>query len=300
MTVPSYDGSTAAASIIMSPTVRKRPVLFVEGICEVCLITHHFPEYETQIVPCGGHAGVKEAIQAVEKWEAANETSLMVLGFIDRDYGSRKRFRRITTSNHRDVEIDMYKSKAGERLLKEKASRNKCSDGRATLDEAIDELRTIGLVRKHNSDNGNRWNINDVNLERCMDKDGRVKNDKFFSLLQQKNSLLKKDIDVLRSMFQNCDDVMTEAVVRGHDLSVVLGKWLRKKIGNRTKSETSWRALEEDLRLATERRELLRYHWARRVRMHLTRQIQPTQGRAAEAQRLILLLLLSTGCYVFQ
>ena len=238
MTAPAYDGPSAAASVIMSPMVRGRPVIFVEGICEVCLFTHHFPEYETQIVPCGGHAGVKEAIQVVEKWETANQTSIMVLGFIDRDYGSRKRFRRITKSNHRDVEIDMYKSKAGERLLKEKASRRKCPDACATLDEAIDELRTIGLVRKHNSDNGNRWNINDVNLERCLDRDGGINTDKFLSLLQQKNGLKKEDIDGLHNMLQNHDDVMTEAVIRGHDLSIILGKWLRKRIGNRTKSET--------------------------------------------------------------
>jgi hypothetical protein len=279
MAVPSYDGPAAAASVIMSPTVRGNPILFVEGICEVSLITHHFPEYEAQIVPCGGHEGVKEAIKAVEKWEAENMTLLTVLGFIDRDYGSRQRIRRITTSNHRDVEVDMYKSKAGERLLKEKASRNKCADARGTLDEAIDELRTIGLVRKLNSENGNRWNINDINLEKCIDKDGRIDTQKFFLLLQQKNCIEKGDINVLQSMLRNDDSIMTEAVIRGHDLSIMIGKWLRKRIGNRTKQETSWRAIEEDLRLATERTELLRYHWARRIREHLTSQIRPTQNK---------------------
>ena len=279
MTVPSYDGPAAAASVIMSPTVRGNPVLFVEGICEVCLITHHFPEYETQIIPCGGHEGVKEALKAIEKWEAENKTSLKVLGFIDRDYGSRQRIRKITTSNYRDVEVDMYKSRAGERLLKEKASRNKCADSRAALDEAIDELRHIGLVRKFNSENGNRWNINDINLERCIDREGRIDTNKFFLLFQQKNDIKKGDIDVLRGMLGNYEGVMTEAVIRGHDLSITIGKWLRKRIGNRTKQETSWSAIEEDLRLATERTELLRYHWARRVREHLTSQIQPTQNK---------------------
>ncbi len=273
MSAPSYDGAAAAASVIMSPTVRACPVLFVEGICEIRLIAHHCLEYETQIVSCGGHVGVKEAIAAIEKWEAAHDTSMMVLGFIDRDYGSCQNNRRITVSHYRDAEIDMYKSKAGERLLKEKASRNKCSDARATVDDAIEALRVIGLVRKYNAKIGNRWNINDVNLERCLDSAGELDSDKFLSLLQQKNAIEKEDLRALRKMLQTCDGVMTESVIRGHDVSIVLGKWLRRRIGNRSKAETNWRVVEEDLRLATKSTELLSYNWARRIRKHLASRI---------------------------
>jgi hypothetical protein len=276
MSAPSYDGPTAAASVIMSPTVRTRPVLFVEGICEVRLISHHYPEYKTQIVSCGGHVGVKEAIATIAKWEVANETSLVVLGFIDRDYGSCLNHRRITLSSYRDVEIDMYKSGAGERLLREKASRNKCSDARATVDEAIETLRVIGLVRKHNAESGNRWNINDVNLERCLDNDGELDIEKFISLLQQKNAIEKEDLRALRKILRTCNGVTTESVIRGHDVSILLGKWLRRRIGNRSKAETNWRAVEEDLRLATDSKELLSYNWARRIRRHLTNRMHMT------------------------
>jgi hypothetical protein len=167
----------------------------------------------------------------------------------------------------------MYKSKAGEKLLKEKASRSKCPDARAAVEEAIDALRAVGLVRKYNADNKKRWRIKEIDLERCIDSKGTLNTEKFLSLLQQKNLLGGSDLASLQQMLRLCADVMTESVIRGHDVSTLLGKWLRQRIGNRSKAETSWDAMEENLRLATEHEELLRYHWARRIKEHLIRQI---------------------------
>lgn len=271
MGAPSYDGQSAAASVIISPTTRARPVVFVEGVCEVRLISHHYPGHETQIVPCCGHAGVKEAIAVIEAWEESNNTKLSVLGFIDRDYGSRSSYRRITVTNNRDIEIDMYMTAAGERLLREKASSSKCSDPRTTISNAMEELRIVGLIRKYNSDNACSWGINTINLERCINPDGSLNIDKLVSAVRQKNSLDDKESIELNGYLKSNASIRTESILRGHDVSTLLGKWLRKKIGNRKKIETSWKAIEEDLRLATNLAELLRYNWARRLRTHLTR-----------------------------
>jgi hypothetical protein len=222
-------------------------------------------------VPCGGHTGVKQAISVIEKWEKANGATLSVLGFMDRDYGARNSYRRITVSNNRDVEIDMFMTGAGVRLLKEKASRKKCPSPRSAIAAAMKELRVVGLIRKYNSDNACSWAINSISLERCVDPSGSLSAKKVILLLQQANSINKEECERLANFLESNPNVRTEAVLRGHDVSKLLGKWLRKKIGNRTKQETNWNAIEENLRLATDHNELMRYNWARRIWSHLTK-----------------------------
>jgi len=270
VSIPSYDSSSAAASVIMSRETRSKPFLFVEGICEVRLLSHHYPEHEKQFIACGGYNGVKEAIKIVELWEQKNKEKLKVLGFIDRDYGSRSTYPRMTVTNNRDVEIDMYLTDAGVRMLKEKASASKCADPRLTIDTAINELRTIGLVRKYNSENEMNWDLNNIDIARCVKPCGAVNCDKYIQTLLRTNSISPEDAQMLKDHLAEQQEHRNEDILRGHDLSVLIGKWLRQNIGNRTKAETAWGAIEENLRLATNLSELSRYNWARRIKTHLS------------------------------
>jgi len=194
MSVPIYDGASAAASVLMSHTRRSRPFLFVEGICEVLLISHHYPDYSDQIVHCSGHTGVKEAIKVIEEWETSHNTKLLAMGFIDRDYSSHSHhsnYKRIAVTANRDVEVDIYLTPAGERLLREKATQSKCPDPRNTLSEAMHELCIVGLIRKYNSENACSWDINAINLEKCLNDDGSFNEDKYLLRFMQKNNISK-------------------------------------------------------------------------------------------------------------
>ncbi len=270
MAIPSYDGPSAAASVVMSPHVRLKPILFVEGSTEVLLMSHHFPEYEDQVISCGGHAGVKEAIEVLESWEEKNATALRMLGLIDKDYGVASKRKRITTTSNRDLEIDIYETKAGERLLREKASRVKCVDPRRSISEVLSELMPVGLVRLYSTVYKCAWKINCINLEVCVKIDGSLDFDKFLMMLARENKISQGDMTVLKDYLAGARAMRPQLVTRGHDISVVLGKWLRRKIGNRTADETNWGVLEENLRLATSLSELLRYHWFRRIKTHFS------------------------------
>ncbi|MHB1185771.1 MAG: hypothetical protein ACYC4A_13850 [Desulfobulbia bacterium] len=270
MAVPAYDGSAAATSVLMSAETRSNPILFVEGHCEVLLLTHHHPEFINRVVPCGGHLGVREAIRTIETWEKVKNQALRILGLLDRDYGSNSHYRRITVTNNRDLEIDLYLTEASVRLLREKASNAKCVEPRATISEAINTLRTVGLVRKYNSEYECGWSINDINLENCVDRDGVFDSDKFFSRLRQINSIDAAQFESLQQYITDQNGIRVTSIVRGHDVSILLGKWLRRKIGNRQGAETTMDVLEENLRLGSRWSEISRYHWGRRVQTHLT------------------------------
>ncbi len=269
MSVPSYDGAAAATSILMSKQMRELAILFVEGVCEVRLLIHHFPTFESQIVPCKGHLGVKDAIAIVNQWEENNGESLLVLGFVDKDYGAYKRTTRITSTVSRDLEIDLFTTGAGERLLKEKASSTKCSNPRGTIDDALQELTFVGLIRKYNSEKGLGWSINHIDIDKFANQHGQIDSERFLSLIAQKNGLSQAQVSDLRNYITCSGTVPPSTVVRGHDLSALLGKWLRKKIGSRQKAETEWTIVEENLRLATAIEELRKLHWGRRIESHL-------------------------------
>lgn len=271
MDAPAYIGADAAAEVYMSHEMRAKAILLVEGICEVRLIAHHYPDCEKQVVACGGHLGVKEAIEAIEEWEEINGTKLKILGFVDRDYGCRSTCRRITVTNNRDIEIDMYVTQAGERILREKASRKKCPDPRGAISSVMEELAFVGMIRMYNSQNGLNWSINGVNLEKCLDADGLLDRDKFFGQCAQLNGLSQDEQKKLKQYLDSNPTLRKESILRGHDVSVVIGKWLRKRIGSRCAAETSWACIEENLRLASSLEELLKYNWARRIKSHLGR-----------------------------
>jgi hypothetical protein len=270
MAVPAYDGATAATSVLMSAETRSNPILFVEGHCEVLLLMHHYPDFNSRIVPCGGHAGVRDAIETIERWEKQQNQTLRVLGLLDRDYGFNSCYRRITMTNNRDIEIDLYLTPASERLLREKASRNKCTDPRTTITEALNALQAIGLVRKFNAENRCCWKINDINLEKCIGRDGEVNVNKFFLNLRQINPINDDQFNALQQYMAEQQEVRLASVIRGHDLSILIGKWLRRRIGNRLKAETTIEVIEENLRLSSRWSELTKFHWGRRVQMHLT------------------------------
>jgi len=269
MPVPAYDGAAAAASVLMSAEARIKPILFVEGHCEVLLLMHHHPQFIARIIPCGGHAGVREAINTIEIWEKLRNQKLSVLGFIDRDYGSNSRYRRITVTNNRDLEVDLYLTPAAERLLREKASRIKCNNPRATISEAINVLQAVGLVRKFNAENMCGWSINDIRLDRCVDGDGSFDINKFYLRLRQINPIDDGQFAALQQYVAENHETRSESMVRGHDVSIILGKWLRRKIGSRNGAETTMEVLEENLRLGSRWSEIRNYHWGRRIQMHL-------------------------------
>jgi hypothetical protein len=268
MPLPTFIGPTAATSILLSQAKRAKPILFVEGLSEVHLLLNHFPEFESQIVFCGGHAEVKAAISVVNAWEVSNSQKLRVLGFIDKDYGGNSSFPRVTMTSNRDIEIDLYLAKAGEKLIREKASSVKCTDPRATITAAVSALRVLGLIRKYNADNNCGWAINKLQLDKYVLPDGIVDNNRIIETVLNENSVTARDAAALRLYLQSNPNVRTESIVRGHDLSALIGKWLRKQIGNRSLSETAWSVLEEDLRLATESKDLTRYTWGRRIKTH--------------------------------
>jgi len=212
---------------------------------------------------------VEEAIATIKKWEVANSTRLKILGLIDNDYGVRDSRPRIITSENRDVEVDMYMTTAGEKLLNEKASCKKCPNPRTTISEAMHQLYIVGLTRYYNSQNGCSWNINNINLEKCINPDGTFNSDKFLVLLGQENGISIDTMRLLRDSLRSSRGIQTQLIIRGHDVSTILGKWLRNRIGNRQKAETSWKVIEENLRLATTYSELSKYNWARRIKKHL-------------------------------
>lgn len=272
MSAPSYSGADAAASLIMSETARGKSVVFVEGPCEVLLLEHHHPDCKDRIYPCGGHLGVREAIGAIEKWEQSKSQSLSVLGFLDKDYGASSRYRRITTTNFRDIEVDLYLTPASKRLLREKASKVKCQNPERTIEEAIESLRIVGIVREYNSRNSKGWSINTIRIEKCLVGNGAFDSDKFIDLLCQRNSIDLADRKALTDHIKSECEAALPYIIRGHDISVVLGKWLKKRIGNRSGSETSKEVMEENLRLSSRWSEITEYNWGKRISAHLSTQ----------------------------
>ncbi len=262
---PSYGGGAAAVSILMSANARSLPILFVEGTCEVKLFAHHFPDCEPQVVSCEGHQGVKDALAVIVKWENKNEEKLKVLGFIDRDYGGISTIPRITSSKNRDIEIDLYSTPAAVRMLKEKASQVKCKCPRASLDDALAQLQILGLIRKFNAEKKCSWTINTLKLENFIGTSGDIDRSKLISAILSKNAVSKELASELETFIEDEEGTSPDAVVRGHDLSAVIGKWLRKKIGNRNKTETNWATIEENLRLASNFEELRKFTWAKKV-----------------------------------
>lgn len=280
MSAPAFTGQSAATSVLMSATTRSRPVVFVEGACEARLFSHHYPEYREQIVACGGHAGVKEALTVIEKWERTRNVTLHVLGFIDRDYGSHTSYPRITVTTNRDIEIDLYMTPAAERLLAEKASTSKCPDPRVAISGAMGEMRVFGLIRKFNCDSSCLWSLNHIDLQRCVTSDGSLDADRLISVVLQTNGVDKATAKLLRAYIKSNPQIRTESIIRGHDVSVLIGKWLRRRIGNRNQDETNWTCIEEDLRLATRLAELNTFTWAKDIDAHLHGVKVPDRSRA--------------------
>jgi hypothetical protein len=268
-TAPAYDGESAATFVIMSQSLRKKRIVFVEGICEVKLLAHLFPSCEEQFIPCKGHLGVKSAHSVVQQWNQKEDNKIESIFFIDRDYANTNEEMDFLKTHFRDIEIDIYCTKAIIRLLREKATKNKLTNHEPVFENILQLLRPISILRHLNAKENLLLPLCKIGIEKLAESGSNIEPCRLVGLVNQKCPLGKEKHDELLQKIESFPEIDLRIITRGHDVSIVLGKWLRHKIGSRNANETDWKSIEENIRLTALECELSVYSWMRELIKHL-------------------------------
>lgn len=266
-----YHGAAAASAVIMSHSLRGKKILFVEGTQEGLLLEGIF-EGQIKAVSAKGCLGVVEAVNTVNTYNKKNarKGGIDFLGFIDRDYlclrDEQKLLHRkdIVTTTNRDIEIDILHSKATKRLLEEKANSSKWECERKVVENILSSLCNLSYLRAFNHLFEKKWDFKCIDLGKHTDNDGNINYQKFLSTFKQNNHIDKNEWAEFENWAKE-QELSLKSITRGHDATCVLGRMLRKKLGNRTKDETSITVVEENLRLAVEVKFIEMYQWFRSI-----------------------------------
>lgn len=260
-----YKGAAAANLVRMSSTLKGKAIVFVEGPDDCRLLDAAIPQSDQiYFLAACGWGGVEAACAEMLRWKDNWDDQFPVFfGFVDRDYdgASRASKAHLLTTEHRDIEIDLLETRAGERLLAEKSTKG--DDHRAVISRAYEALRTIGLIRKYNAIQSKGWSINDVALDKAFEKDGNCDHHKWISVFHQRNAVGVEERRELETFLSKNDQVDSRLLVRGHDVTALLGIWLRKLLASLDSNDATPNALEEGLRLTTRPEDLQRYDWFR-------------------------------------
>jgi len=270
-----FRGQEAANSVIMSCELRGKIIIFVEGLTDGRLIDSLFSDSQICTIAATGYQGVIDACNAFNATVALKYKR--ILGIVDRDYSNHTEHlpANVFTTRFRDIEIDLFETDAAIRLLKEKASLNKCQDPRSTLNEAYAALIDTGWMRFFNSVSRRGWKLNNIDLRKSFRADGTNDSSRYIQSVWQNNAVSAHDKATFAEWRSNqAHSVDMRSIVRGHDVSTLLGIWLKKKIGDRNGTEIEPSAIEENLRLAARKEDLAIYTWFQEIETSLS---QPTE-----------------------
>jgi hypothetical protein len=266
MSIPTHKGAAAAAYVIMSHVLKYKKVIFVEGPSDGRLIDKLLDDNSAAPIAADGVYGVIEALDSIAVHNAESDENVNAIGFIDRDYlalcdASEILLRRdVVTSCYRDIEIDLFHTKCIKCLLEEKGSPGKWTNEAEIVSEILSSLHGFSLLRAYNAVHFKCWNFKDIDLDKYISTSGEVNEAKLFSVFRQKNRVDNEDwseFERWRRSVQLCK----KSVTRGHDVALMFGKMLRKALGNRSKDEANQYVVEENLRLAAEKRFVEAFSW---------------------------------------
>ena len=282
-----YTGSAAASAVIMSHVLRNKKIIFVEGVHDGNLLETLF-EGEVTAISAKGCNGVIEAVDAINEHNKKSPQKVSMIGFIDTDYlhikdeeGILKR-EEIVSTTYRDIEIDLIHTRAMKRLLEEKASSHKWDCELKVAQELLNTLKEVSFLRAYNFAKERNWDFKWINIAKYSNSSGDFDNSKIISAFRQKNKV--KDSEWGKYIkWKNETDMCLKMITRGHDATCLLGIMLRKKLGNRKKEETEHVVIEENLRLAVEKKFIEAYQWFQQIfEWAYNKSIQAT-GRGAAA-----------------
>lgn len=265
MRVIEYVGAAAGTAVIMSHSMRKRKVLFVESNHDAKLFDALFSDGLLPI-SARGASGVVEAVEVIDSYNSTNASKIEAVGFIDKDYlhlkDDSKVLERtnIITTEYRDIEIDLLHSEAFRRLLEEKASSSKWQCENKVVEDILMNLSELSLIRAYNAIFEKSWDFKDLDLIKYTNTSGELNYEKLLSFFRQKNRIDNTQWEEFEN-WKISIDLCLKNITRGHDAVCVFGQMLRRKLGNRRKEELSCEIIEENLRLAVERKFVEIFNW---------------------------------------
>lgn len=261
MNIPQYEKKEIANSVSIS---KKEKVLLVEGSIEIKFLK---PFFETlTFIDNKGAEGVLETLRELN----SRDEDKIILGLIDKDYEILPivDFTNLITTTHRDLEIDLLKSNALKRFLSEKGSANKLNSfggenySEVLLNSIFDLIKKVSILRLYNATEEKGWNFKEISLSKCLKYTNATFDDsKFIRTFKQKNSITEEEWGSFERYFTAEMNRPLERITRGHDATVVLGMYLRKKIGSLESKFCEWEVVEENLRLATLEKHIENYEW---------------------------------------
>ena len=270
MSALAYQGSAAAAAVIMSHSLRSKKVIFVEGPSDGRLLNSLLGNSAVEPIPAKGAYGVIQALDQIAEHNAKGKDIVTAIGFIDQDYLVLRDVKcildrsDIVTTFYRDIEIDLFHTSCTRRLLEEKGGSGKWSNEADVVSGILRSLHKFSLLRAYNAVNTKSWSFQGIDLDRYVSTSGIVDEAKLFSAFRQQNHIKDKDWSDFEQWAISVE-LCPKSVARGHDVALTFGKMLRKALGNRAKHEVAAEVVEENLRLAAERRFIEAYNWFKKL-----------------------------------
>ena len=235
-------------SLVLARTATKEPILIVEGRSDVEFF-ERFLRLAVVVIPAGEKDVVIEALRVVKA-----EGHRLIAGVVDADFwhieGSWPGCDGLFVTDEHDLEMMMIRSGAFEEFVKTLGSKSKLlAFGKDVRSAVLRGASIIGHLRYLSVLHGLSLRFEGLAIDRLLDDDlcvderelvrrvlalggGKVGFDELVALMDARGSY---------DVYQICC---------GHDAMEILGKALRKVLGNRTKRETERENLEGILRLA--------------------------------------------------
>jgi hypothetical protein len=265
VSVLEYNGAAAASAVIMSHEMRSKKIMFVEGIHDGRLFSYIFGE-NFLCVAAKGMKGVIDALDVIAEYNSRSEHVIDVIGFIDKDYlhlsdeSCILERSDILTTQYRDIEIDLFHTEALKRFLEEKASTGKWKCENQVIEDILNSLSIVSFLRAYNAAKKKGWDFKTLDLCRYVDTLGMIQQQRLESAFRQKNHISNEEWQEFEEWMTSID-ICIKTITRGHDVACVIGQMLRKSLGNRKKEEASAEIVEENLRLAVERKFIEVLEW---------------------------------------
>lgn len=270
MLVLEYPGAAAATAVIMSHTLRKQRIVFVEGKGDVLLL---FTLYEESCMPIAarGVEGVLKALDLIHEKNSTERWDIRAIGFVDRDYSHLRDQHGITMRNdvvltsYRDIEVDLFCAKSFERLLNEKAAQGKFTAAEDVIQGIMSRLCKFSKLRAYNALHDKGWSFSCLDVVKYVDTKGNIDLSKLFSCFKQRNRITSLEWSMFEA-WESDTEICLKSISRGHDISTVVGQMLRGSLGSRSNAEASCDIVEENLRLATIKTYVELYDWHREIK----------------------------------
>jgi hypothetical protein len=269
MAVLEYQGAAAASAVIMSHVMRSKKIVFVESASDGRVLNSLLDDGVTPI-SARGVEGVLEALNLISQHKSDGGVSVDAVGFVDRDYidlndiNSILGRNDIVTTCHRDIEIDLFHTKCTRRVLEEKGSAGKWDNENSIVDGILISLSRLSMLRAYNAVSEKSWDFKCIDLSKYVDTSGNIDESRLFSNFRQKNGVCNNEWGEFEA-WESGVELCPKSITRGHDVACVFGQMLRKALGNRKKDEATIDVVEENLRLAIERKFVEVFDWFKRL-----------------------------------